>query len=238
MFVLLMAILSTTYSYAILHDFRASSDDVNVTYSFKYTDAPTHMRVFLDSDRNLSTGFPINGVGAEYLIENNNLFRYSGSNGLWSWHFLKTIAHTKDKTSVSFVVARSDLNSPLNMNVLAQYASPSSSSRIVSQTLREKASAKVDLQMSQVNLDKGNTYIVYIDINILGDSSSAPSQSKLQLYENGLALGPAHSSHESIRTLGKGRFSHWGSSLRFSTSDNSNPHTNKRTYSYSLLTEK
>jgi transcriptional regulator CtsR len=62
----------------------------------------------------------------------------------------------------------------------------------------------------------------------------------LRIFENGIELGPAHSAHANIRTLGQGRFSHWddGSgtagavALLFSASDNTNPKTNGRTYTY------
>jgi hypothetical protein len=74
------------------------------------------------------------------------------------------------------------------------------------------------------------------------DTSSAPTRSTLRIFENGIELGPAHSSHANIRNLGAGRFSHWddgsGTSgavdLLFSASDNTNPKTNGRTYTYQV----
>jgi len=65
-----------------------------------------------------------------------------------------------------------------------------------------------------------------------GDNSTAKEQSILRLFENGVELGPAHSVHDDIRNLGKGRFSHWGSTVIFSASDNTDPRTNGRTYTY------
>lgn len=67
-----------------------------------------------------------------------------------------------------------------------------------------------------------------------GDNIEAPQKSILKFYENGVELGAAHSVHNDIRKEGKGRFSHWGSTIFFSTSDNSDPRTNGRVYSYSL----
>ncbi|WP_214225524.1 pectate lyase [Pedobacter sp. B4-66] len=67
-----------------------------------------------------------------------------------------------------------------------------------------------------------------------GDSNSAPTQSILRLYENGVEIGPAHSIHDDIRNVGKGRFSHWGSTVIFSASDNSDPRTNGRKYTYTM----
>ena len=70
---------------------------------------------------------------------------------------------------------------------------------------------------------------------VASDSLYFPGQSTLQLYEDGKELGPAHSLHDDIRSAGGGRFSHWGNGLGngcviFSTSDNSDPRRNGRTY--------
>src|ERR1700754_1564360 len=54
--------------------------------------------------------------------------------------------------------------------------------------------------------------------------------SRLTLCEDGWPLGPAHAAPGDIAKVGKGRFSYWGSSIVFSTSDNSDPNTNGRTY--------
>lgn len=60
--------------------------------------------------------------------------------------------------------------------------------------------------------------------------SDLESRSRLALTEDGHSLGPAHAGHEEIRTVGAGRFSHWGSQIYFSTSDGSDPRTNGRRY--------
>ena len=72
------------------------------------------------------------------------------------------------------------------------------------------------------------------------DSRFFPQQSTLQLYEDGKELGPAHSLHDDIRNTGGGRFSHWGNGLGdgyiiFSTSDNTDPRINGRTYSVQFI---
>ena len=65
----------------------------------------------------------------------------------------------------------------------------------------------------------------------LADSADNNERSPVVLYEDGRQLGPAHSSHADIARLGGGRFSHWlGQGFVFSTSDNSDPNTNRRRY--------
>jgi hypothetical protein len=69
------------------------------------------------------------------------------------------------------------------------------------------------------------------NLGIAGDSSDAPTRSTLQVCENNNLLGPLHTTHAEIVKEGHGRFSHWGSSLVFSASDNSDPNSNGRNYS-------
>jgi SAM-dependent methyltransferase len=59
-----------------------------------------------------------------------------------------------------------------------------------------------------------------------GDGAHSPAV----LLEDGVPLGPAHSLHDSIRQKGGGRYSHWGGTVFFSTSDNSSPKENGRVY--------
>ncbi len=66
-----------------------------------------------------------------------------------------------------------------------------------------------------------------------GDNLDYLSASPLTLYEDGLQLGPPHTGHDVIRSVGKGGFSHWKSlGIWFSTSDNSSPNSNGRHYTY------
>lgn len=76
--------------------------------------------------------------------------------------------------------------------------------------------------------DDRNCYTFLVPKRWVSDETGT---SPIQLYEDGEPLGPGHAGHDDIRTLGRGRFSHWGPKVYFSTSDNSDPNTNGRTYS-------
>jgi len=78
----------------------------------------------------------------------------------------------------------------------------------------------------------GNGYVIAMPS--AGDSVETPYASKARLYENGRRLGPAHSQPADVCSAGKGAFVHWGKSLIFSTSDNSDPRTNGRRYHVKL----
>ncbi len=55
--------------------------------------------------------------------------------------------------------------------------------------------------------------------------------SPAQVLEDGkLLAGPPNSSHDDIRAIGRGRYSFWRDSLYLSSSDNSDPRSNGRTY--------
>lgn len=62
------------------------------------------------------------------------------------------------------------------------------------------------------------------------DDVSDPSRSCLALQEDGIDLGPPHTAHQLIEQQGRGAFSHWAGELRLSSSDNSDPNLNGRTY--------
>ena len=63
-----------------------------------------------------------------------------------------------------------------------------------------------------------------------GDDMELHDRSRLLLLEDRAALGPAHSQHADIRARGGGAYSHWGRSIYFSASDNSDPRSNGRRY--------
>lgn len=89
------------------------------------------------------------------------------------------------------------------------------------------------LNLSNAASDGGFSYKVY-DLPVTGDSGTDPTFSKMKVFENGKEIGPAHSNHADVRSLGKGRFSHWLNSLYLSASDNTDPRTNGRKYTYSV----
>lgn len=92
------------------------------------------------------------------------------------------------------------------------------------------------VNLSGLRSDGGYAYQIGYVLSVSGDSNENEKASTMRLYENGVELKPAHSYHSDIRQYGKGAFSHWGTTLYFSASDNSNPKTNGRKYTYTLGT--
>ena len=67
----------------------------------------------------------------------------------------------------------------------------------------------------------------------IADTADNITRSDIMIYEDDKPLGPAHSTHADVGKIGLGRFSHWRFNypmFLFSSSDNTDPRTNGRTY--------
>ena len=73
-----------------------------------------------------------------------------------------------------------------------------------------------------------SAYRPYFDVE--GDALRHARRARTRVFEDGRRLGPPHRPHDYIREDGGGQFSHWGSTLYFSGSDNSDPRVNGRIY--------
>lgn len=119
----------------------ASSDTSYSYYQYNYTGSPTLLQVFLDTDANAASGFSVKGTGANFLIENDSLYRFTGSSSTsWSWALVKKISMAKTSTNVKFTVARSDLNSPSVIDLVGQ-AFASSTNKMLSSAVRQVLSS-------------------------------------------------------------------------------------------------
>ena len=75
-------------------------------------------------------------------------------------------------------------------------------------------------------------FMYSVPVLVKGDTSEEPLKSKLVFFEDGEPLRRAHERHSTISGTGRGAYSHWERDIYFSTSDNSDPNSNGRTYSY------
>lgn len=89
------------------------------------------------------------------------------------------------------------------------------------------------LDPSKMSQSEGYSYNYPLppDLEEKADEPGFPSRSEFVLLENGRVLTQAHAIHADIRSHGAGSYSHWGSGLLFSSSDNGDPRKGKR---YSL----
>lgn len=77
----------------------------------------------------------------------------------------------------------------------------------------------------------GYMYVVAIpQFKAQADTNERPTRSRLEVFENGRPIGPAHTVHAEIIARGSGRFSHYDQYVYFSATDNSDVRTNGRAY--------
>jgi SAM-dependent methyltransferase len=96
---------------------------------------------------------------------------------------------------------------------------------------KELETPAVSIEIVSVEHDDGHCWIAHLSgCAEPYDSAADPASSGLILTEDGIPLGPPHSTHDAIRRLGRGAYSHWNGVLYFSSSDNSSPLHNGRQY--------
>lgn len=106
--------------------------------------------------------------------------------------------------------------------------SPSKFARAVAHRLLAPFRQPFSAELTKVVHDKGHCYVARLDRRLISDLDG---QSRLRLFENGLELPHPHSVQDDIRSLGGGRYSHWGDAVFFSSSDNTDSSANGRRYS-------
>lgn len=131
----LLAVLLVSPAQATLSGASATSTATTVTYRFSYTGTPQFLRVYVDTDRNASTGYAQAGTGADYLLENGSLYQHTGTG--WSWTLLRTVTFSGSGGVAQWTVNRSDLGetaTPGDADLIFQVESPLETSAKLTQT--------------------------------------------------------------------------------------------------------
>lgn len=71
----------------------------------------------------------------------------------------------------------------------------------------------------------------------LADDGADPTSSPVMVFEGESQLPYPHSTHDDIDQYGEGRFSHWGTSIYFSSLDGADPNTNEQVYRIVIAAE-
>jgi hypothetical protein len=100
-----------------------SASSTTVTFQVTYSGTPSFVRVFIDSDQNATTGYPVAGIGADYLIENGFLYQYAGSGGSWAWTELQTVSLTESNGVATWNLPRSLFGSLTAFTAVGNYNS-------------------------------------------------------------------------------------------------------------------
>lgn len=77
------------------------------------------------------------------------------------------------------------------------------------------------IRLDNIRHEAGHCHVAALADSVPpGEAIGRARKSALQLFEARVQLGSGSASHEQIRLRGQGSYSHWGSSLYFSTGDN------------------
>lgn len=132
--------VTQTFAFGTVSNVTAVDTSTHATYQFNYTGSPTYHQVFLDADLNASTGFAINGIGADYLVENGRFLKHSGANGAWGWTTVRNVDSTNSNGLFKVTLTRSELGNPNSVNVVGAIAR-SLTDRIASSAVRHNLSS-------------------------------------------------------------------------------------------------
>jgi hypothetical protein len=100
-----------------------SNDVNNFYYGYTFEGQPSWLQIYLDTDNNPATGYSHNGIGADFMIENDNVWKYSAPNGssqsTWAWTSLVSANKNIVSQSISWSFARSAIGSPAIIKLVA-----------------------------------------------------------------------------------------------------------------------
>ncbi len=102
---------------------------------------------------------------------------------------------------------------------------PVSLQRILRASLRPKQKGKLEV----VQHEGGHCYCSQIDPRLISETEG---WSRVVVYEDGRPLPRPRVFPQLIRKEGRGAYSHWLGIVYFSSTDNSDPRTNQRTYTF------
>ncbi len=83
-------------------------------------------QVLLDTDQNIQTGMSIEGIGADFLLENETLNAYAGSGSEWTWTPIEAeLMFTSDYQVAKWTLSRSVLSNSANIDFVFQLVNTS-----------------------------------------------------------------------------------------------------------------
>ncbi|STX51679.1 Spherulation-specific family 4 [Legionella busanensis] len=121
---------------------KASADANVITFSYEVTTTQDFYRVYIDVQPKGDNGFPQGGLMANYLIENQTLYKYVGPG--WNWTPVKAVSVTSGNVK-TWVIQREDIlpnkNCAGSLDYLYQVESPAGISSLTKMTLSYPANS-------------------------------------------------------------------------------------------------
>lgn len=100
-----------------------SNDATNFYYGYTFDGQPSWLQIYLDTDNDPTTGFYHDGIGADYMIENDNVWKYSAPVGApqstWAWTSVVSANKNKVGQSISWSFEMIAVGSPSVLKLMA-----------------------------------------------------------------------------------------------------------------------
>lgn len=88
-------------------EFKYSNTDTTVSYQFKYSTGSNYYQIVIDTDGKSTTGYTgFSGMGGDYLLQNGDAFRYTGTGSNWSFSKVGSITFSASSGLAKFTVDR------------------------------------------------------------------------------------------------------------------------------------
>jgi hypothetical protein len=68
-----------------IHAYFGENDGSSVFYQAAFDVSYAQKHVFIDTDQNAASGYPVGGIGADYMLENGTAYHYTGVVPAWGW---------------------------------------------------------------------------------------------------------------------------------------------------------
>ena len=85
-------------------DFYASNDSLNIYFKNKTHNSIKNQLYYISTDSSKKTGYGY--MGAEYLVENNILYKYIGDGSSWSWERIDKLSQIIEKDTEFVIVPK------------------------------------------------------------------------------------------------------------------------------------
>lgn len=113
-------------SHAAITDIQINNDDQYLYVTFKSSLAVPFYHVFIDVDMNSKTGYLVNGIGADRMLENSWAYKSLSNGPIWNWQYLGNITFANTNNTVKWSMPFSTLGikpqckTPINLVMGAQ----------------------------------------------------------------------------------------------------------------------
>ncbi len=103
---------------------KATNDETHLYILLQGSNISTYTQVFINSDNNTNTGYHSpswSSSGADYMIENNELYKSTGNNAGWNWSYQGTagILYAKNSNVVEISIEKTKINPSSTISISA-----------------------------------------------------------------------------------------------------------------------